>query len=103
MLRFLRQSGKIHWKDDGRVSYQDREITDSNIADLINDQMRSRKTFNPRGWLPFKEALKEMNVPNDLIGNPRRLNITTGSSVGKKRKPTASYAPKKKGWISRLV
>ena len=77
--------------------YQDREITDSNIADLINDQMRSRETFNPRGWLPFTEALKEMNVPNDLIGNPRRLNITTGSSVVKKRKPTASYAPKKRG------
>ena len=103
MLRFLRQSGKLHWKDDGRVLYQDREITDSNIADLINDQMRSRKTFNPRGWLPFTEALKEMNVPNDLIGNPRRLNITAGSSVVKKRKPTASYAPKKKRWTSRLV
>ena len=71
--------------------------THSNIADLINNQMRSRKTFNPRGWLPFTEALKEMNVPNDLIGNPRRLNITTGSSVGKKWKPTASYAPKKRG------
>ena len=68
---------------DGRVLYQDRKITDSNIADLINDQMRSRKTSNPRGWLPFTGALKAMNVPNDLIGNPRRLNITTGSSVGK--------------------
>ena len=65
------------------MSYQDRENTDSNIADLINDQMRSRKTFNNRGWLPFTDALKEMNVPNDLIGNPRRLNITTGSIVGK--------------------
>ena len=51
MLRFLRQSGKLQWKDDCRVSYQDQEITDSNIADLINDQMRSRKTFNTRGWL----------------------------------------------------
>ena len=103
MLRFLRQSGKLHWKDDGRVLYQDREITDSNIADLINDQMRSRKTFNPRGWLPFTEALKEINVPNDLIGNPRRLNITTWSSVGKKRKPTASYAPKKEMNIETCV
>ena len=62
------------------MSYQDREITDSNIADLIKDQMRNRKTFNPRGWLPFTEALKDMNVPKDLIGNPRRLNITTGST-----------------------
>ena len=84
MLCFLRQSGKLHWKDDSRVLYQDRrEIPDSNIADLINDQMRSGKTFNPRGRLPFTEALKEMNVPNYRIGNPRRLNITTGSTVGK--------------------
>ena len=82
MLRLLGQSGKLHWKDYGRVLYQDREITDINSADFINDQMRSRKTFNPRGWLPFTEALKEMNVPNDLIGNPRRLYIATGSSVG---------------------
>ena len=59
-----------------------REITDSNIVDLINYLMRSRKTFNPRGWLPFTEALKYMHVSNDLIGNPRKLNITTGSTVG---------------------
>ena len=102
MLRFLRQSGNIYWKDNGRVSYQDREFTDSNIADLINDQMRSKKTFSPQEWLPFTEALKEMNVPNDLIGHPRRLNITRGSTVAEKRKPTASYAPKKR-WISSLV
>ena len=97
MLRFLRQSGKLHWKDDGRVSYHDGKITDSNIADLINDQMRSRKSFNPRGWLQFTDSLKEMNVPNDLIGNPRRLNITTWSFAGGKRKLAVSYAQKKKG------
>ena len=68
MLRFLRQRGKLCWQYDGRVSYQDGEITDSNIADLINDQIRSRNTFNPRGWLQFTAALKEMNVPNELQG-----------------------------------
>ena len=78
------------------MSYQGQEITDSNIADLMNDEMRSRKTFYPRGWLPFTETLKEINLPDDLIGYPRRLNITTGSTVVKKREPTASYAPKKK-------
>ena len=62
------------------MSYQARGNTDSNIADLINDQMRSRKTFNPRGWLPFTEALNVVNVPNDLIGNPKRLNITAGKT-----------------------
>ena len=99
---FPRTKRELHWKDDGRVLYQDWEIMDSNIADLINYQMRSITTFNSRGWLPFTEALKKINVPNDLIGNPRRLNITTGSSVGKKKKPAASYAPIKR-WISRLV
>ena len=49
---------KPHWKDNGRVLYQDREITDSNIADLINDQVRSRKIFNPPGWLPFTGQLR---------------------------------------------
>ena len=81
MLRFLIQNGNyIGRRRPSVVSSQYREITDSNIADLINDQMRSRKTFNPRGWLPFTEALKELNVPNDLSGNPRRLHITTGST-----------------------
>ena len=49
---------------------------------VFKDQMRSKKTFNPQGWLSFTEVLKEMHVPNHLIGNPRRLNITTGSNVG---------------------
>ena len=59
MLRFIKQNGKQHWEDDGRVPYQDREIMDSNNADFIYDQMRSRKTFNPRGWLQFTEALRD--------------------------------------------
>ena len=84
--------------DDDKCRIKIRKITDSNISDLLNDQIRSRKTFNPRGWLQFTETLKELlNVSNNLIGNPRRLNITTGSIVGGKRKPTASYAPKKRG------
>ena len=103
MLRFHRQSRKLHWIDYGRVLYQVREITDSNIADLINDEMTSRNTFNPRGWLPFTEALKEMNVPNDLIRNPGRLNITTGLSVGENRSRLHHTHRKKERWISRPV
>ena len=47
------------------MMYKDRVITDINFTDLINDQMRSRNKFKPRGWLPFTEALKVMNVPNN--------------------------------------
>ena len=87
------------------MSYQERDITDSNIADLINDQMRSRKTLNPRRYLPFTETLEEMNVPSDLIGNPRRLNLNTGSTVGGGGGGTEAdcFIRTEKRWISRLV
>ena len=79
MLRFLRQSGK----HIGKTTAESRIKIGKSRTDVINDQMSSRKTFNPREWLPFTEALKNMNVPHDLIGNPRRLNITIGSTGGK--------------------
>ena len=85
MLRFLDKTENYIGKTTAECRIKIGK-SDSNIADLINDQMRSRKTFNPRGWLSFTEAVKEINVPNDLIGNPRRLHITTGSTVGKRGK-----------------
>ena len=49
---YLRQNIKLHGKDDVRVWYHERVITDSNITNLINDQMRNYYTFKAQGWLP---------------------------------------------------
>lgn len=77
MIRFLRQQNNIQWDDKGRVLYKDEIIPESNIIDLINDQMRSRKNINPVGFQVFSKALKEMNVPTELIGNKNRYTTTT--------------------------
>jgi hypothetical protein len=43
-----------------------------NVVDLVNDVLRKRKYFNPQGWETFGEALREANVPQDLIGHVDR-------------------------------
>ena len=43
-------------------------ILPSHIIDLINDIIRERKHFEPRGWQTFSRGLKEVNVPQDIVG-----------------------------------
>jgi hypothetical protein len=38
------------------------------VVDLVNDVLSKKKYFNPQGWEPFAEALREANVSQDLIG-----------------------------------
>ena len=40
--------------------------------DLVNDMVRQRKSFQPHGWREFARALRQDNVPQDLIGNKER-------------------------------
>jgi hypothetical protein len=39
------------------------------VVDLVNDVLSKKKYFNPQGWEPFGEALREANVSQDLIGH----------------------------------
>jgi hypothetical protein len=39
------------------------------VVELVNDVLSKKKYFNPQGWEPFGEALREANVPQDLIGH----------------------------------
>ena len=39
------------------------------MVDLVNDVLSKKKHFNPQGWEPFGEALREANVSQDLIGH----------------------------------
>jgi len=38
----------------------------------VNDVLRFRKRFAPKGRDAFARALKQSNVPRDLIGNTKR-------------------------------
>jgi hypothetical protein len=43
------------------------------MVDLVNKVLSKKKYFNPQGWEPFGEALREANVSQDLIGHEGRL------------------------------
>ncbi|KAG8239651.1 hypothetical protein J437_LFUL019349 [Ladona fulva] len=68
------RSGKIVWDERGVISIDGRFIPRSNITDLINDVVRPRKNTNPNGWKAFYNALREINIPQEYIGNQKRWN-----------------------------
>ena len=73
LLRFIKNNDEIQWNNNGVVSYKDNVLQNSNIIDLVNDVIRPRKTSQPNNWQEFARALHEINIPKDLIGNPKRI------------------------------
>ena len=49
-------------------------MPNSNIVDLVNDVMQKRKGFNPEHSSTFAKALAKINVPEDYVRNPDRIN-----------------------------
>ena len=39
---------------------------------MVNDVIRHRKGSEPTGWQAFAEGLRDMNIPQDVIGNRER-------------------------------
>ena len=62
-------------------------MSGSIIADLVNETVRARKMSDePKGWSVFARALKESNVPQELIGNKTRWLNTDNSPAPRDRK-----------------
>ena len=49
-------------------------VPNSNVVDLVNDVMRKRKGFNPEHSSTFAKALAKINVPEDYVRNPDRID-----------------------------
>ena len=64
----------ISWKNNGQLVLDGSTIPNSNIVDLVNDIMRKRKGFNPEHSSAFAKALTKINVPEDYVRNPDRIN-----------------------------
>ncbi|CAH0387606.1 unnamed protein product [Bemisia tabaci] len=76
LLKRLDNSGLFEWDRDGRVSIEKIPIAGANIADLINDAIRRRKSgTKPVGHEQFYKALIKLHVPQELIGNHERWNL----------------------------
>lgn len=72
LLSILKDNPNMTWDDDGTVKLYGKAIQGSNVIDLVNDVLRHRKGSEPTGWQPFAEGLREMNIPQDVIGNRDR-------------------------------
>ena len=62
----------MSWEDDGTAKLYGKSIPGSNIIDLVNDGNIHRKGSEPTGWQAFAEGLRDMNIPQDVIGNRKR-------------------------------
>ena len=67
-------SDVIHWNDNGELLLNGSTIPNSNIVDLVNDVMRKRKGFNPEHSSTFAKMLAKINVPEDYVRNPDRID-----------------------------
>ena len=64
----------ISWNDNGQFVLEGSIIPNSNIVDLVNDVMRKKKDFNPEHSSTFAKALTKIDVPDDYIKNPDRID-----------------------------
>ena len=72
LVSWLENNPDLSWDEDGRVKMYGKPVAWSNIIDLVNDVLRQRKDTEPRRWEPFAEVLRDMNVPQDFVGNKKR-------------------------------
>ena len=67
-------SDVISWNDNGQLVLDGSTISNSKIVDLVNDVMRKRKGFNSEHSSTFAKALEKINVPEDYVRNPDRID-----------------------------
>ena len=101
LLKKMKSSSDINWNEKEELKYKGETVQGSNVVDLVNDVLSKRHYFNPQGWEPFGETLRDANVPQDLIGHKDRwryLSQTKRTPRSRKRQqspsPIRPYSPK---------
>ena len=67
-------SDVISWNDNGQLVLEGSIVPNSNIVDLVYDVTRIRKGFNPEHSSIFAKAFTKINVPEDYVRNPDRID-----------------------------
>lgn len=70
LLNYLRnEQGAIEWDNKGTVTIRNKLIPNSNIVDLVNETLKTKKSTDSVGLLDFATLLQELNVPLEIVGN----------------------------------
>ncbi|GFX63409.1 uncharacterized protein TNCV_3620121 [Trichonephila clavipes] len=75
IFQFLKLQESFSWNSDGEIIYKNTVIPGSNIAFLVNDFLRKRKSA-PEGRYVFLRALNDVNLPKNLDVNKNCIRIT---------------------------
>jgi len=81
MKHLLGKAARISWNDDGIVTIDGNVVKNLNIADLINDTMRKRKTMKAADRAQFARLLRVLNIPSVLVGNKELLTTDSSSAT----------------------
>ena len=65
----------LSWNEKGELKYQGETVPNTNITNLVSDSLRHRKNNKPNGFELFTKGLKQINLPEDLVRNPERLQL----------------------------
>jgi hypothetical protein len=94
LLKKIKSNPDISWNEKRELQYKGETVQGSNVVELVNDVVSKRKYFNPQGWETFGEAIREANVPQDLIGHEDRWRyITQTKRTPRSRKRQQSPSP----------
>lgn len=93
LLDRIKRHPDMTWNERGEFTYKGKTLSGTNVVDLINDAIRHRKTFQPHGWQDFARALRQSNVPQDLIGHRERWEWMHRQSASSDAFSTADENP----------
>ena len=115
LLKHLKSNPDVSWSEKGELVLKKTTVPKTHVVDLVNDLLRKRTTTPaPVGWKQLANALKEYNVPRELIGNddrwryindtlpesrtvtpkrrtPARKRVIPDTSVTKRKRPKISW------------
>jgi hypothetical protein len=96
LLKRIKHSDAMGWNDKGELVKDGSPVPGSHMVDLINDVVRKRKTApHVAGWQEFANGLRQLHVPQEVVGNPERWNymmtphemqVSSLSMMAKKKK-----------------
>ena len=94
LLEHIKDTADMTWNERGELIVKGQTLSGSNVSDLIHELLRTRKLgHEPKGWPAFANALKESNIPTDLIGNKARWESTTEPELAKSPNPQSLTTP----------
>ena len=81
LLTHIKVHPDISWSSKGELVLKNTVIPQTHAVDLINDLLRKRTSSSlPTGWRLLADALKDSNIPHELIGNQDRWKYISTST-----------------------